>query len=170
MGQWTGSGGTIENCRNYGNLQTTYSGAWYGASGGVVAQLYHAYEENEYNIIHCDNYGNIYAKAGANYESGANDSAGILGNITTFQVDSADNAPNFTVRILDCMNAPGVEIYSSSMASGIFGFMSCDNANNSRIATSTQKVKLQIERCRNYAKILKGKQFIDAQKMLLRSR
>lgn len=24
MGQWTGTGGTIENCRNYGILQTTY--------------------------------------------------------------------------------------------------------------------------------------------------
>lgn len=161
MGQWTGSGGTIKDCRNYGNLQTTCGDAWSGAAGGIIAQLYHAYEENEYNVISCENYGNVYTRQGTGYADGvgANDSAGILGNITTFQVSSANDAPNFTVRILDCMNAPGVEIYSSSMASGIFGFMSCDNANNSRIATSTQNVKIQIERCRNYAKVLKGNQF-----------
>ncbi len=162
MGQWTGSGGNIENCRNYGNLQTTYGTAWVGASGGIVAQLYHAYEENDYNIIGCENHGSIYTRNGTGYGNGegANDSAGILGNITTFQVSSADNAPQFSVRILDCLNAPGVQIYSSSMASGIFGFMSCDNPSASNISNSTCKVKIQVERCRNYAKILKGNQFV----------
>ena len=42
LGQWTGVGGSILKCRNYGNLQTTYGTGWVGASGGIVAQLYHA--------------------------------------------------------------------------------------------------------------------------------
>ena len=36
MGQWTGSGGTIEKCVNYGMLQTTYATNWIGASGGIM--------------------------------------------------------------------------------------------------------------------------------------
>lgn len=39
IGQWTGNGGTIESCRNYGLLQTTFKSSWVGASGGIVAQL-----------------------------------------------------------------------------------------------------------------------------------
>lgn len=162
IGQWTASGGTIENCRNYGNLQTTYECSWKGASGGIVAQLYHAYEDNDYNIVSCENHGNIYTRDGAsvtNGSCGANDSAGILGNVTTYRVDSANKAQNFTIRILDCVNAPGVEIYSRSMASGIFGFLSCDNADVDPIQVSTCNVKIDIERCRNFANILKGKQW-----------
>ena len=64
LGQWTGTGGTIENCQNYGNLQTTYQQGWLGAAGGIVAQLYYAYENNEYNIISCKNFGNIYGRTG----------------------------------------------------------------------------------------------------------
>lgn len=101
MGQWTGSGGTIEKCVNYGMLQTTYKADWVGASGGIVAQLYHAYENQEYNIVSCGNYGNIFKQSGANGD-GANDSAGILGNITNYQVSSTDKAQKFTVQILDC--------------------------------------------------------------------
>ena len=129
MGQWTGTGGTIENCRNYGMLQTSYGTAWIGASAGIVAQLYHAQEGQEYNVIGCGNYGSVFTKNGRNQADGqgANDSAGILGNITTYKVQNAQDASNFKVQILDCFNAPGVEIYSSSMASGIFGFLSCDN-------------------------------------------
>lgn len=156
IGQWTGGGGTIENCRNYGSLQTTYQTAWVGASGGIVAQLYHAFEDHEYNIISCANYGNIYGKTGKNYGQCANDSAGILGNITTYKASAQEQAQQFTVRILDCLNGPGVEIYSASMASGIFGFLSCDNANASNIMQSTAKVKIEIGRCRNLAKVLKG--------------
>lgn len=159
MGQWTGTGGTIQNCRNYGNLQTTFAANWVGASGGIVAQLYHANENNEYNIISCENYGSIYKSAGSG-GSGANDSAGILGNITTYQVSNVSNANRFTVRILDCMNGPGVSIYSNSMASGIFGFLSCDNANSNSIIKSTPNVKMQIERCRNYARHLIGNSFV----------
>lgn len=159
MGQWTGGGGTIENCRNYGDLQTTYQKAWVGASGGIVAQLYHAFEDHEYNIISCENYGNIYRKAGSSQE-GANDSAGILGNITNYWAQSAEEAQQYTVRILDCLNAPEVEIYSSSMASGIFGFLSCDNADGEPIRKSTCNVKIEIERCRNFAEKLFGDQFV----------
>ena len=164
MGQWTGTGGTIENSRNYGTLQTTYGTAWIGASGGIVAQLYHAYEGNEYNILLCDNYGSIYTKYGedAGDRVGANDSAGILGNITTYNVSSRDQAATFYVRILGCNNAPGVKIYSGSMASGIFGFLSCDNPNNNyntavnELTRSTANVEITVERCTNFASVLKG--------------
>ena len=158
LGQWTGSGGTIENCRNYGNLQTTYAAGWVGASGGIVAQLYHAYEDNEYNIISCGNYGNIYKQEGTSGD-GANDSAGILGNITNYEASQAAASQSYSVQILDCFNAPGVEIYSNSMASGIFGFLSCDGKNQDSILTSTANVVMRIERCRNFAKTLTGGSF-----------
>ena len=160
IGQWTGSGGTIRSCLNYGVLQTTYQTGWIGASGGIVAQLYHAYENQEYNLINCGNYGSIYTRAGENYDaanSGANDSAGILGNVTTYKVSNENDSQNFTIQILDCFNAPGVKIYSASMASGIFGFLSCDDpGNGSLINNSTKNVKIRIERCRNYAYFLGG--------------
>ena len=165
IGQWTSSGGTIQDCQNYGNLQTTLQVGWSGASGGIVAQLYYAYEDNEYNIIGCENHGNLYMRKGASLGDGAygaNDSAGILGNVTTYKVNDEEKGQEFTIRILDCVNGPGVEIYSSSMASGIFGFLSCDNVvdqQGTEVKLSTAKVKLQVERCRNFARVLKGKQF-----------
>ena len=159
MGQWTGSGGTIENCRNYGNLQTTYATGWVGASGGIVAQLYHAYENHEYNILKCSNYGSVFAREGKQCNDGANDSAGILGNITTTRVDNQNDSQKFTIQILDCTNEPGVSIYSNSMASGIVGFLSCDNPDASPIATSTQNVMIRVERCQNYAESLQGSNF-----------
>ena len=58
------------------------------------------------------------------------------------------------------MNGPGVSIYSNSMASGIFGFLSCDNAYDNAIIKSTPNVKMQIERCRNYARYLFGNSFV----------
>ena len=160
MGQWTGSGGTIEKCVNYGMLQTTYVKDWVGASGGIVAQLYHAYKGQEYNIISCGNYGNIYKKSGADGD-GANDSAGILGNVTTYYVDNANKAEEFYIQVMDCFNAPGVQIHSNSMASGIFGFLSSDNPNQTNIANSSWKVSIRIERCRNFAKKLKGSNYIS---------
>ncbi len=166
MGQWTGTGGTIENCRNYGTLQTSHQAAWVGASGGIVAQLYHAYKDNEYNIIGCGNYGSIYKKKASSDDSGANDSAGILGNITNYEMAAGQTGAPYTVQILDCFNGPGVEIYSSSMASGIFGFLSCDNvagkANNvavPQIRRSTETTTIRIERCRNFAYVLKGNNY-----------
>lgn len=158
MGQWTGTGGTITNCRNYGNMQTTASVDWTGASAGIVAQLYHPYENDTYNIISSSNYGSIYKKKGSS-EEGANDSAGILGNITTYRTDNISRGQAFTVQIIDCINGPGVKIYSSSMASGIFGFLSCDNASDNAIQKSTQNVKIRIERCRNFADVLNGNTF-----------
>lgn len=165
MGQWTGSGGTIENSRNYGNLQTTYAEGWVGASGGIVAQLYHAYEENEYNIIGCSNYGSIYTKSGGNTSDGANDSAGILGNITTYYVSNESQGQKFKVQVLDCVNEAGVKIYSASMASGVVGFVSSDpepgqdKTGQTPIDKSTQNIEMRIERCQNYAEELKGAQF-----------
>lgn len=156
LGQWTGTGGAIEECNNFGNLQTTYEAGWVGASGGIVAQLYHAYEGSEYNIISCGNYGNIYGRTGAGNTGCANDSAGILGNITAYEA-SEGQGQNFTVQVLDCVNGSGVEIYSASMASGIVGFLSCDNPRGqSQIGAATQNITLRMERCRNYAKVLKG--------------
>lgn len=162
IGQWTASGGTIKDCRNFGSLQTTYQCDWKGASGGIVAQLYHAYEDNEYNIISCENHGNIYMRDGASLSGdshGANDSAGILGNVTTYKVDNAERAQNFTIRILDCVNGPGVKLYSASMGAGIFGYPSCDNASVDAIQKSTCKVKIDVERCRNFANVLRGRSF-----------
>ena len=167
IGQWTGRGGSIEKCYNFGNLQTTYGTGWVGASGGIVAQLYHAYTDNEYNIVSCENHGNIYGQDGRNYRAGetttsicANDSAGILGNVTTYKTGA--DAQRFTINVLDCVNGAGVEIYSGSMASGIVGFFSCDEpGNGSPIVNATGDVILNIERCRNYAKILKGAQFFS---------
>lgn len=162
IGQWTASGGTIKDCRNFGSLQTTYQCDWKGASGGIVAQLYYAYEDNEYNIISCENHGNIYMRDGASLSGdshGANDSAGILGNVTTYKVDNADRAQNFTIRILDCVNGPGVKLYSASMGAGIFGYLSCDNASVGAIQKSTCKVKIDVERCRNFANVLRGRSF-----------
>ena len=165
MGQWTGTGGTIQNCRNYGNMQTTYMEGWVGASGGVVAQLYHAYEENEYNIIGCLNAGNIYGKTGENTANCANDSAGILGNVTNYRVNNVNDGQRYKIQVLDCVNASGVKVYSKSMASGVVGFFSCDldgieeSQKANVIEKSTQNIELRIERCQNYAEKLMGDNF-----------
>ncbi len=154
IGQWTQNGGTIEKCYNYGNLQTTYSNSWIGASGGIVAQLYHAASEQDFNIISCQNHGSIYGRDGSQTANGANDSAGILGNVTTYQADSSSNAQKFTINVVDCVNGPGVKIYSASMASGIVGFFSSDNASADNLKKSTWNIVLNIDRCRNYAQTL----------------
>lgn len=164
LGQWTGTGGTIENCKNFAVLQTTYNAGWLGASSGIVAQLYHAYENNEYNVIKCLNYGSVYTRTGENWngDAGANDSAGILGNITTTRVNDVNDGQKFKIQIIDCVNEPGVKIYSASMASGIIGFLSCDGADvvsnpTDSIYKSTSNVEIRVERCQNYASVLKGK-------------
>lgn len=168
VGQWTNNGGTIENCYNYGNLQTTYETGWVGASGGIVAQLYHAASGQGFNIISCQNHGSVFGRDGANYchwENGtkvkdcANDSAGILGNVTVYTTYDINAAQKFTINVSDCVNAPGVKIYSSSMASGIVGYFSTDTAsskNGGPIGTSTANIVLNIDRCRNYAETLVG--------------
>lgn len=159
IGQWTGNGGNIEECRNYGALQTTYAEGWVGASAGIVAQLYHAHESNTYNIISCGNFGSIYGRTGKSVSNAANDSAGILGNVTTYN-KAAAQAQSFTIQVMDCVNGPGVEIYSGSMASGIAGFFSTDNPSATSIINSTGKVQLRIERCRNFAAELAGVQYM----------
>lgn len=160
IGQWTGTGGNIEKCYNYGNLQTTHQEGWRGASGGIVAQLYHAREKNEYKIISCKNYGKIYGRSGSNTADCANDSAGILGNVTAYQASGNQNAQDFTIQVVDCVNDSGVEIYSNSMASGIVGFFSSDNPSSSTVTESTGRIKLYIERCRNFAWKLYGNSYV----------
>lgn len=159
IGQWTSSGGTIERCVNYGNLQTTYANAWVGASAGIVAQLYHPYAKNEYNIISCGNFGSIYGRAGDGNGNAANDSAGILGNVTTYKAEKVGDAQRFTIQVLDCLNGPGVKIYSGSMASGIVGFFSSDSPSADVLKKSTANIELRIERCRNFATELNGAQY-----------
>ena len=154
VGQWTNNGGTVEDCYNYGNLQTTYAASWVGASGGIVAQLYHAASGQDFNILSCQNHGSIYGRWGTNTSQSANDSAGILGNITAYTASSAAMGQQFNINVVDCLNAPGVKIYSGSMASGIVGFFSVDNAtsnNGASITASTANIVLNIDRCRNYA-------------------
>ena len=154
VGQWTNNGGTVEDCYNYGNLQTTYAANWVGASGGIVAQLYHAASGQDFNILSCQNHGSIYGRLGTNTSYSANDSAGILGNITAYTASSAAMGQQFNINVVDCLNAPGVKIYSGSMASGIVGFFSVDNAtsnNGASITASTANIVLNIDRCRNYA-------------------
>lgn len=80
----------------------------------------------------------------------ANDSAGILGNVTTYNRPK-EQAQYFTIQVLDCINGPGVKIYSGSMASGIVGFFSTDNPTETSVTDATGNVQLRIERCRNFA-------------------
>lgn len=162
IGQWTVNGGTIESCRNYGLLQTTIGASWVGASGGIVAQLYHASSNQDFNILSCENHGSIYRSAGQG-GNGANDSAGILGNITAYNSSTAADAQAFTINVADCVNGPGVKIYSSSMASGIVGFLSTDNADVGGVTRATANIVLNISRCRNYASVLQGGQSSNRQ-------
>ena len=46
------------------------------------------------------------------------------------------------------------------MASGIFGFLSSDNASGEIIKKSTYNTVIRVERCRNFAKKLNGDQFV----------
>ena len=163
VGQWTNNGGIIEGCYNYGNLQTTFKADWVGASGGIVAQLYHAASDQNFDIISCQNHGSVYSCNGESKANGANDSAGILGNITAYEATKAGDGQKYTINVVDCVNAPGVKIYAGSMASGIVGFFSTDNVlsksyNDARysIGISTENIVLNIDRCRNYAEKLVG--------------
>lgn len=166
IGQWTNNGGTLERCYNYGNLQTTFKANWVGASGGIVAQLYHAASGQDFNILSCQNHGSLYGRNGRSVDDCANDSGGILGNVTAYAAD-AGKGQAFTINVVDCVNGPGVEIYSASMASGIVGFFSADGAanlsDNNRayqlITNSTENITLNIDRCRNYAQTLQGFRF-----------
>lgn len=166
IGQWTNNGGTLERCYNYGNLQTTFQASWVGASGGIVAQLYHAASGQDFNILSCQNHGSLYGRNGRSVADCANDSGGILGNVTAYAAD-AGKGQAFTINVADCVNGPGVEIYSGSMASGIVGFFSADGVANitvnsqaqQLITNATENITLNIDRCRNYAQTLSGYNF-----------
>ena len=166
IGQWTNNGGTLERCYNYGNLQTTFKANWVGASGGIVAQLYHAASGQDFNILSCQNHGSLYGRNGRSVADCANDSGGILGNVTAYAAD-AGKGQAFTINVVDCVNGSGVEIYSGSMASGIVGFFSADGAANisdngranQLITSATENITLNIDRCRNYAQTLEGYRF-----------
>ena len=131
-----------------------------------MAQLYHASSGQDFNILSCQNHGSLYGRNGRSVADCANDSGGILGNVTAYAAD-AGKGQAFTINVADCVNGPGVEIYSGSMASGIVGFFSADGvANitvNSRaqqlITNATENITLNIDRCRNYATTLSGYNF-----------
>ncbi len=163
VGQWTNNGGTIAHCYNYGNLQTTWATAWVGAAGGIVAQLYHGASGQDFNIISCRNDGSIYGRWGESASDSANDSAGILGNVTNYIAWNAGKGDGeaFSINVVDCVNGPGVKIYAASMASGMVGFFSVDDANrqSSKIGQSTENIVLNIDRCRNYASLMYGSNF-----------
>ena len=166
IGQWTNNGGTLERCYNYGNLQTTFQANWVGASGGIVAQLYHAASGQDFNILSCQNHGSLYGRDGRSVDNCANDSGGILGNVTAYAAD-AGKGQAFTINVVACVNGPGVEISSGSMASGIVGFFSADGVANitnnhqaqQLITNATENITLNIDRCRNYAQTLRGYNF-----------
>ncbi len=163
VGQWTNNGGTIEGCYNYGNLQTTIAYGWVGAAGGIVAQLYHGASGQDFNIISCRNDGSIYGRTGESQSNSANDSAGILGNVTNYIAWNAGKGDGeaFNINVVDCVNGPGVKIYATSMASGIVGFFSVDDSEHqsSKIGQSTENIVLNIDRCRNYASWLQANNF-----------
>lgn len=131
-----------------------------------MAQLYHAASGQDFNILSCQNHGSLYGRNGQSVDDCANDSGGILGNVTAYAAD-AGKGQAFTINVVDCVNGPGVEIYSASMASGIVGFFSADGAanlsDNNRayqlITNSTENITLNIDRCRNYAQTLQGFRF-----------
>ena len=151
IGRWSDQGGSIEYCRNYGVMQTSYQAEYKGAAGGIVAQLYHPLDEQSYTVLSCRNDGSILG-VGSNCRSAglsANDSGGIMGNIVTYEAKDASAAQAIQVNLIDCVNGPDVMIVSKSMCSGILTFLTSDKANSSDAALS--QLELNIDRCRNYA-------------------
>lgn len=151
IGRWSDQGGSIEYCRNYGVMQTSYQAEYKGAAGGIVAQLYHPLDEQSYTVLSCRNDGSILG-VGSNCRSAglsANDSGGIMGNIVTYEASNAAVAQAIQVNLIDCVNGPDVTIISKSMSSGILTFLTSDLAGNGDTALS--HLELNIDRCRNYA-------------------
>ena len=151
IGRWSDQGGSIEYCRNYGVMQTSYQAEYKGAAGGIVAQLYHPLDDQSYTVLSCRNDGSILG-VGSNCRKAiqsANDSGGIMGNIVTYEASSTSAAQAVQVNLIDCVNGPDVTIISKSMCSGILTFLTSDRAGSSDVALS--QLELNIDRCRNYA-------------------
>lgn len=151
IGRWSDQGGSIEYCRNYGVMQTSYQAEYKGAAGGIVAQLYHPLDDQSYTVLSCRNDGSILGVGDKcrHAAQSANDSGGIMGNIVTYEAKDASAAQAIQVNLIDCVNGPDVTIVSKSMCSGILTFLTSDKANSSDTALS--QLELNIDRCRNYA-------------------
>ena len=151
IGRWSDQGGSIEYCRNYGVMQTSYQAEYKGAAGGIVAQLYHPLDDQSYTVLSCRNDGSILGVGDKcrHAAQSANDSGGIIGNIVTYEANDASAAQAIQVNLIDCVNGPDVTIVSKSMCSGILTFLTSDKANSNDTALS--QLELNIDRCRNYA-------------------
>lgn len=151
IGRWSDQGGSVEYCRNYGFLQTSAQMGWKGATGGIVAQLYHPIDHQSYTVLSCRNDGSIFGtgQEGLDPNNSANESGGILGNVIVYQADKKENAQPIQLNIVDCVNGPDVTIICFSMGGGILGYMNSDKAQQDTI--SLAKLELNIDRCRNYS-------------------
>ena len=151
IGRWSDQGGSIEYCRNYGVMQTSYQAEYKGAAGGIVAQLYHPLDDQSYTVLSCRNDGSILGVGSRcrHAPQSANDSGGIMGNIVTYEANNVSAAQAIQVNLIDCVNGPDVTIVSKSMCSGILTFLTSDKANSGDTALS--QLELNIDRCRNYA-------------------
>ncbi len=151
IGRWSDQGGSVEYCRNYGFLQTSAQMGWKGATGGIVAQLYHPIDHQSYTVLSCRNDGSIFGtgQEGLDPNNSANESGGILGNVIVYQADMKENAQPIQLNIVDCVNGPDVTIICFSMGGGILGYMNSDKAQQDTI--SLAKLELNIDRCRNYS-------------------
>ena len=151
IGRWSDCGGSVEYCRNYGVMQTSFQAEYKGAAGGIVAQVYHPLDNQTYTILTCRNDGSILGVGdkcrGASLT--ANDSGGILGNVVAYQAENADYAQKIQLNVIDCVNGPNVTMVSQSMFAGIMTFLTSDLAGGSDQAL--RNIELNIDRCRNYA-------------------
>ena len=159
IGRWSDCGGTVEYCRNYGVMQTSYNLGYKGAVGGIVAQLYHPLDNQSYTILSSRNDGNIlgvgekcdqYAikdKNGNNVQMIANESGGIMGNIVTYYASRDNYAQNLQVNFIDCVNG-AVIFRCDSMGGGILGYVTGDCTESD--TRSAKNLQLNFDRCRNY--------------------
>lgn len=162
IGRWSDQGGSIEHCRNYGMIQTSFQLGWRGATGGIVAQLYHPMDHQSYTILSCRNDGKIWGTGtdGRDYKNCANESGGIMGNVITYHAGTKADAQPIQLNIIDCVNGPDATIICFSMGGGMLGYMTSDGAASDTI--SLANLELNIDRCRNYCtdyKMLSGRGF-----------
>lgn len=160
--------GKVENCTYSGAITEGKSAAanCYGGIAGVNGGLLSGNTVSALTLTADGVYTATATSSASDKEHLSTHIGGILGNVTAYAAD-AGKGQAFTINVADCVNGPGVEIYSGSMASGIVGFFSADGvANitvNSRaqqlITNATENITLNIDRCRNYAQTLSGYNF-----------
>lgn len=160
--------GKVENCTYSGAITEGKSAAanCYGGIAGVNGGLLSGNTVSALTLTADGVYTATATSSASDKERLSTHIGGILGNVTAYAAD-AGKGQAFTINVADCVNGPGVEIYSGSMASGIVGFFSADgvaNITNNRqaqqlITNATENITLNIDRCRNYAQTLSGYNF-----------